>query len=60
MAPRKDKPTQPHRYLSVRLPHDVVELLGVMADRKGISRNRLIIQTLRRVVTPRKAKKGAE
>jgi len=32
----------------------------MMADRKGISRNRFIIQTLRRVVTPRKAKKGAE
>ena len=60
MPPRKDKTTQPHRYLSVRLPHDVVELLGIMADRKGVSRNRFIIQTLRRVVTPRKTKKGVE
>lgn len=60
MPPRKDKTTQPHRYLSVRLPHDVVELLGIMADRKGVSRNRFIIQTLRRVVTPRKTKRGAE
>lgn len=60
MAPRKDKPTQPHRYLSVRLPHDVVDLLGMMADKKGISRNRFIIQTLRRVVTPRKAKAKGE
>ena len=57
---RQDKRTEPHRYLSVRLPHSVVEALGALADRKGVSRNALIIQTLRKATAPRKAKAKGE
>ena len=58
---RQGKRTEPHRYLSVRLPHSVVEALGALADRKGVSRNALIIQTLRKAATPRaKKRKGGE
>lgn len=57
---RQGKRTEPHRYLSVRLPHSVVEALGALADRKGVSRNALIIQALRKATTPRKAKAKGE
>jgi hypothetical protein len=49
MPARKDKKTQPHRYLSVRLPVSVVDALSRMADAKRTTRNALITQTLKRI-----------
>ncbi len=49
MPARKDKPGKPHRYLSVRLPIDVVDALSRMADAKRTSRNALIIQALKKI-----------
>lgn len=57
---RQGKRTEPHRYLSVRLPHSVVEALSALADRKGVSRNALIIQTLRKATVPRAKKRKGE
>lgn len=55
--PRKGSaPTPPTQSVHLRLPLDIVEVLGKLADKKKQSRNQVMVTLLAKATTP-KAKK---
>jgi len=52
-------PPSPRKRILLDVPVDIIGVLNAMADKKGISRNMVIVQLLARATKPR-AKKGVE
>ena len=58
--PRKDaQPAPPTQSIHLRIPLDILEVLGKVADKKKQSRNHVIVTLLAKATTP-KAKKEAK